>query len=75
MISLLACCVGATIWFGAVHPARATSPVVQPPLDLGQTSFLDGEAGPGGLFELIGNGYVASHFTTASGRRAPGTNQ
>jgi hypothetical protein len=55
--------------------AWAASPVPQPPLDLGQTSFLDGEAGPGGLLEVIGNGYVASQFTDAYGRGAPGPNQ
>lgn len=51
------------------------SPVPQPPIDLGQTSFLDGEAGPGGLFEVIGNGYAASQFTDASGGPAAGTNR
>ena len=55
--------------------AQAASPVPQPPLDLGQTSFLDGEAGPGGLFEVIGNGYVAPQFTNASGGRVEGTNR
>src|SRR3984957_10242669 len=55
--------------------AWAASPVPQPPLDLGQTSFLDGEAGPGGLLEVIGNGYVASPFNEAYGRGAPGPNQ
>ena len=54
---------------------RAASPVPQPPLDLGQTSFLDGEAGRGGLFEVIGDGYVAPQFTDASGRRVAGTNR
>jgi hypothetical protein len=54
---------------------RAASPVPQPPLDLGQTSFLDGEAGRGGLFEVIGNGYVAPQFTDASGGRVAGTNR
>jgi len=47
----------------------------QPPLDLGQTSFLDGEAGRGGLFEVIGNGYVAPQFTDASGGQVAGTNR
>jgi len=63
------------ICVAATSSARAASPVPQPPLDLGQTSFLDGEAGPGGLFEIIGNGYVASQFTDASGRRVAGTNR
>jgi hypothetical protein len=55
--------------------AWAASPVPQPPVDLGETSFLDGEAGPGGLFEVIGNGYVASQFTDASGRDVAGPNR
>jgi hypothetical protein len=59
----------------ATPSARATPSVVQPPLDLGQTSFLDGEAGPGALFEVIGNGYVAPQFNNASGGRVPGTNR
>ena len=70
--------VGTTIAiFGglAMSSAHAASPVPQPPIDLGETSFLDGEAGPGGLFEVIGNGYVASQFTDASGRRVAGTNR
>jgi len=59
----------------AMSSARAASPVPEPPVDLGLTSFLDGEAGPGGLFEVIGNGYVASQFTNASGRPVAGTNR
>jgi hypothetical protein len=59
----------------ATSSTWAASPVPQPPVDLGQTSFLDGEAGPGGLFEVIGNGYVASQFTDASGRRVAGPNR
>jgi hypothetical protein len=31
----------------------------------------DGEAGPGGLFEVMGTGYVAPQFTDASGGRVP----
>jgi len=46
-----------------------------PPLDLGQTSFLDGEAGPGGLMEIIANGATAGYFTDASGRAPPGTHK
>jgi hypothetical protein len=72
IISRLAC---AMIGITAMSPTRAASPVPQPPLDLGQTSFLDGEAGPGGLFEVIGNGYVAPQFTDASGRRVAGANR
>ena len=59
----------------ATSSAWAASPVPQPPLDLGETSFLDGEAGRGGLFEVIGNGYVAPQFTDASGGQVAGTNR
>jgi hypothetical protein len=63
------------IFVAGTSSAWAAAPVPQPPIDLGQTSFLDGEAGPGGLFEVIGNGYVASQFTDASGRGVAGPNQ
>jgi hypothetical protein len=57
------------------HAAYAAPPVSQPQTDLGQTSFLDGEAGPGGLFEVIGNGTTAGYFTDPSGRRLQGDNE
>jgi hypothetical protein len=75
MILRLACATTAIFGVVATTSAQAASPVPQPPVDLGQTSFLDGEAGPGGLFEVIGNGYVASQFTDASGGRVAGTNR
>jgi hypothetical protein len=75
IIPWLACVAGVMISVMTMSPVRAASPVPQPPLDLGQTSFLDGEAGPGALFEIIGNGYVAPQFTDASGRRVAGTNR
>jgi hypothetical protein len=67
----------ASVIIGAMvmSSAWAASPVPEPALDLGQTSFLDGEAGPGGLFEVIGNGYVASQFMDAGGHRVAGTNR
>ena len=71
----LICVASAVICVAATSSAWAASPVPQPPLDLGQTSFLDGEAGPGALFEVIGNGYVAPQFTDASGQRVAGTNR
>ncbi len=46
-----------------------------PPLDLGQTSFLDGEGGPGFTFETIGFGTATGYATDASGRAVPGTNR
>jgi len=56
-------------------PGRAQATVNLPPLDLGQTSFLDGEGGPGFTFETIGFGTVAGYATDASGRAVPGTNR
>jgi hypothetical protein len=46
-----------------------------PPLDLGETSFLDGEAGQGLLLEVIGAGAVAGDFTDASGHALAGRRQ
>src|SRR5271165_1507041 len=69
------CATAAMICVVVTSSAWAASPVPQPPVDLGDTSFLDGEAGPGGLFEVIGNGYVASQFTNASGGTVAGTNR
>lgn len=75
MILRPACATIVILGVAAMSFARAASPVPQPPLDLGQTSFLDGEAGPGALFEVIGSGYLASQFMDASGRRVAGTNR
>jgi hypothetical protein len=73
MILRLTCTTIAVFSILATSSAQAASPAPRPPLDLGQTSFLDGEAGPGGLVEVIGNGYVASQFTDVSGGRVAGT--
>ena len=51
---------------------RPAPPVSQPQVDLGETSFLDGEAGQGGLLEIIGDGTTASYSTGADGRGLPG---
>jgi hypothetical protein len=75
MLLRLACSVSALVCLAATSSVRAASPVPEPPLDLGQTSFFDGEAGSGGLLEIIGNGYVAPQFTDASGGRVAGTNR
>jgi hypothetical protein len=58
--------------FGSI--AHASPPVAQPPMNIGQTSFLDGEAGQGGLFEVIGDGISANHFTDSNGKRLSGHN-
>jgi hypothetical protein len=42
---------------GSIGAAVAAPPVPLPPVDLGATSFLDGEAAPGGLLETAANGY------------------
>jgi hypothetical protein len=62
----LAVIMSAMICVAVSSVARAGSPIPQPPVDLGGTSFLDGEAMPGGLFEVIGNGYVAPTLWTGS---------
>ena len=48
-------------WCSAAKGATPTAAL--PQVDLGQTGFLKGEAGPGWLFETIGNGSVARYFT------------
>jgi hypothetical protein len=58
----------------SVQAAGAASLLPQPTVDLGETSFLDGEAGPGGLLEVIGNGYTANYATDSRGNAVPGTN-
>jgi len=58
----------------ALSAARAASPVPEPVVDLGETSFLDGEAGPGGLLEFIGNGYDAGYVTDQKGHALAGPN-
>jgi hypothetical protein len=58
----------------SVQAAGAVSPLPQPTVDLGETSFLDGEAGPGGLLEVIGNGYTANYVTDSRGNAVSGTN-
>ena len=55
-----------------VASAQSQPSVTLPPLDLGQTSFLDGEAGPGGLLEIIGNGTGAGYSTDRRGRSLDG---
>ncbi len=75
MIQRLICATIAIFGVVATSFVQAALPVPQPPVDRGETSFLDGEAGPGALFEVIGNGYVASQITDASGGRVAGTNR
>ena len=63
---------GVSAFLGAFSFARAAGapmapPVSQPQVDLGETSFLDGEAGQGGLLEVIGDGTTASYLTDANG--------
>jgi len=56
----------------APSPSPSPPSVSQPQMDLGQTSFLDGEAGVGGLFEAIGDGTATNTTTDASGHALPG---
>jgi len=72
----VATALGAIAASGAVaNPAGAAPPVAQPPMDLGQTSFLDGEAGQGALLEVIGDGVTADYFTDSNGKRLPGRHE
>ena len=52
----------------------AGTPVPLPAADLGQTNILDGEAGPGTMFELIGYGAAANSLKEASGNTVNGSN-
>ena len=55
---------------GAGAQAQTTVPL--PPADLGQTNILDGEGGPGGLFEWIMTGYGADRINDEHGHSVPG---
>ena len=57
------------------HAAQTVPSVAEPQVDLGQTSFLDGEAGSGGLLEIIGDGTTADYFTNPNGEAVPGRNE
>ena len=54
------------------QPASAQSPIPEPSINLGQSSFLDGEGGPGALLEIIGDGYGATRLDDVDGRHVPG---
>jgi len=82
-LAVVACWLSCTL-----TPAQAASPSPQPltatqaaaslsepPIDLGQTSFLDGEGGPGPLIEFIGNAYSAAYVTDPAGHIVSGTNK
>jgi hypothetical protein len=56
----------------ASGPAGAASPIPEPSINLGQSSFLDGEGGPGALLEIIGDGYGATRLNDEGGRHVPG---
>lgn len=59
-------------WCSAANSAPTAA---QPQVDLGQTSFLDGEAGPGWLIETIGNGTVARYSTDGAGHALSGVHR
>lgn len=65
----------AALCCGAPLGSTSAQQVAQPPLDLGQTSFLDGEGGPGFLLETIGQGLVSGYAADGAGRARPGTNK
>ena len=55
--------------------ARAQTHVPEPAVNLGDTSFLDGIAGPGAVVEEIGDGMHSSRIVDGDGCRVPGTGQ
>jgi hypothetical protein len=52
--------------------ANAQPYIPEPAIDLGESSFLDGEGGVGALLEIIGDGYGATRFKDAGGHPVPG---
>ncbi|MBB3695221.1 transporter [Sphingomonas sp. BK580] len=62
----------ATTTIVAAQAASAQVVVPLPPADLGQTNILDGDGGPGALFELIGAGYLADEIVDSGGHSTPG---
>jgi hypothetical protein len=59
----------------ASQPSAAGDFVQLPPVNLGDTSFLDGMAGPGNLVQVIGSRRKADRFTDDNGNGLPGSNQ
>lgn len=57
------------------HPAVLGGEVPLPPMNLGSTSFLDGQGSPGYLFENELNYYEADRLKDGSGHTIPGTNK
>jgi hypothetical protein len=57
-----------------LSPSWAATPIPLPPADLGQTNILDGEGGPGAMFEVISYGAAANTLKDASGNSAGGRN-
>ena len=65
--------VGALAWMGS-RPAVAQQHVALPPVNLGETSFLDGEGGPGLLTHEPVTLYKAARAVGPSGETLPGRN-
>jgi hypothetical protein len=67
-----------SLFFGilSVFCLTASAQDVQlPPVNLGQSGFLDGVAGPGWLFETTLELFSSSEFTDPSGDTVPGDNR
>jgi len=54
-------------------PLQSQSHVAEPPVNLGDTSFLDGVAGPGIVVEQIGDGAHDGRIVNAEGNTVPDT--
>ena len=72
-LSPLLAALGAFAWMGS-RPALAQQHIALPPVNLGETSFLDGEGGPGLLTHEMATLYKASRAVGPGGETLPGRN-
>ncbi|MGB1800451.1 MAG: SphA family protein [Gammaproteobacteria bacterium] len=60
---------------GSASNIQAADVVQLPAVNLGDTSFVDGIAGPGTLVKVLGNHFSANRFTDVNGNSLPGDNK